>query len=235
MSVRLFIIASVLGTSVALLGPMPASAQVHIGGQVGTHNQRPANIESEDLLSVRKAARRYGICVAAKNPELAEQAINLPATRPGLSAGLKRAATKACLEAGSLTFRAVLLRAVFFEGLYTLKFGRGPSRDLSRAGPVDFAQWYPPPRTNHATTLLGFVQMGACAARAKQVAAWKLVMSEPGSTSEQNAINELQPALPGCLPKGLTYRISIDMLRGGIAEALYRLSEHAPVTAEVRQ
>jgi hypothetical protein len=228
-------LASMVGGILALTLTAPASAQVYIGGQVGTHNQRPAIIESEDQLSVRKAAQRFGICVAAKRQKLAEQAVEFPASRHGLSAALKNASTRDCLEAGGLKFNAALLRAVLFEGLYTLKFGRGPSRDLSRAGPVDFASWYPPPLTDHATTWLTFVQMGACAARANQVAAWKLVMSEPGTAGEREAIAELQPGLPGCLPKGLTYRASVDMLRGAFAEAMYRLSERAPVAAEVRQ
>jgi hypothetical protein len=209
-----------------------ASAQVPIGGQLETHNQRPARFESADSLSVRKTAHQFAICAAVKHRRLAEEAVDFPASRPGLSAAVKKVATSDCLVFGSLRFEVVGLRAALFEALYRSKFGHGPPRDLSRAESIDFGQWYPAPLTDHGTVLLAFVQMGECATRRKQTAAWKLVMSEPGSIDEQDAIAELQPALPGCLPKGLTFHVSVDMLRGGIAEALYRLSERAPVMTE---
>jgi hypothetical protein len=82
---------------------------------------------------------------------------------------------------------------------------------------------------------MDFVKLGACASRQKQITAWKLVMSEPGSVAEGEAVSELQSTLPGCLPKGQTFKVTIDMLRGGVAEALYRLSENAPIVATSRQ
>jgi hypothetical protein len=214
--------------------PAISYAQPYIGGGIGTHNTRPATIPDEDFVTVRKAAHRFGICAAARHQKLAEQAVEHP-FGPGLTDALRKVATNDCLRDGALDFSPVLLRSELFEALYAIKFGRGPSRDLSSANPIDFAKWYPQPLTQYAANLMDFVKLGACASRQKQVTAWKLVMSEPGSGAEVEAISELQSVLPGCLPKGQTFKVTIDMLRGGVAEALYRLSESAPIVAAAHQ
>ena len=73
-----------------------------------------------------------------------------------------------------------------------------------------------------ASTLSVFSE---CVARADAADTLRLVLSDPDSVGESQAINSLQPALASCLNRGDKVELGTAMLRGSLAVNLYRLAK----------
>jgi hypothetical protein len=68
------------------------------------------------------------------------------------------------------------------------------------------------------------VRFGECVARAAPADTHRLITAAPGSSEESAAIGVLSPRLSPCMQQGLRVTFSAPMLRGVVAEALYKLS-----------
>jgi hypothetical protein len=74
-------------------------------------------------------------------------------------------------------------------------------------------------------------QFGECVSRARAEEVRQLLAAPPETPLESRAITLLSPSLSGCVPKGQDFRFSKTVLRGALAEGMYRLSKAAETAA----
>jgi hypothetical protein len=138
-----------------------------------------------------------------------------------------RLATDKCLNGGNLNFNEALLRASIYNILYVSEFPPAPLPNLKDVEPIDYTQpagieSYGDPR---AQALLR--QFADCVVRAKSSEAHALMFTKVGSVPEARVFDSMQPSLAPCMTKDVTVKFSRSVLRGIIAEVLYRLSRKA--------
>jgi hypothetical protein len=132
----------------------------------------------------------------------------------------KRIADADCLSSGTLKFKEPAMRAHFYEIVYRREFARTPAGDIAAAAPVDYAAGGPGGATNEVA-LRAFAD---CVTRSDPVSARQLVLSEPATSMEKQGFEALSPSFSGCLPKDQQLAFSKTILKGLVAETLYRLS-----------
>jgi hypothetical protein len=74
-----------------------------------------------------------------------------------------------------------------------------------------------------------FIQIGECTARANPNAVTALLATEVGSPEERSAFSALVPAMGGCVPGGVSFRLPPLLVRGYLAEGAYRVAAAAVV------
>lgn len=67
-----------------------------------------------------------------------------------------------------------------------------------------------------------FIAIGECVARANPSGVMALLATEVGTPAERAALRAVSPALGGCVPAGVTFRMSPLLTRGYLAEGAFR-------------
>jgi len=125
-----------------------------------------------------------------------------------------------CLPgAGAPPLDPRLVRGAIYEELY--------ARDFANGGPTSFAD-VPPlalPNGGANPPLEGaLLRFGECVVRADPGDSRALLSAAFQSPGERASIEALTPHLSPCMQDGLTVTFSAPILRGVVAEALYKLS-----------
>lgn len=146
------------------------------------------------------------------------------ATAPGSPEAQRlaqRVAFNDCLLIGELRFQEPLLRGGMYEALYQRDYGRVEGPNVSTAPAINYDVRG---ATRDQVVLRRFAD---CVARENPAASRALVLSPVGQPSENAAFAALGETLSVCLVPGERAAFSRPILRGIIAEALYRLSQAA--------
>ena len=140
-----------------------------------------------------------------------------------------RYATPSCLSnqlsgpgAAKLSFAPILMRGGVFEALYHKDFGGAGASDAFEGlaavhYPVDLATADP-----GAASYAMEMHIGDCTVRKAPSLAERLIDTRVGSDDESAAIQALIPTLSVCTDKGQTLKFSKSIIRGMVAEVLYR-------------
>lgn len=138
-----------------------------------------------------------------------------------------------CVDRGpvdrALAMPWLVFRAAAFEALYAREFRSAAAVDFASAGAVAYPSVETParnarPDTSGVSRYPLVMAIGDCTVRAAPAQTRALVLSEVGSEAESAAIQALIPSLSGCIPAGQQVEISRPILRGMVAEPLYRLT-----------
>lgn len=215
----------------------------------------PMEVEKDvtDNDEVRKVAHRFANCVVRKRPEVAALVVlgdsgnaDILKAYPGLVDG------NCLVEAGrsgnsSMRLPGSHLRFLMADALVQRELSTNFPDDFSLVPPLTHKSRLPELSSaemkklsgkklaarqrlvalDAANILLG--EFGECVARADPKTTHRLLSTDPASAAEKSALNDLQPALGGCLPKGQTLRLSISATRRTLAQNFYRLSKAVPV------
>jgi hypothetical protein len=168
----------------------------------------------------------YGACVVKNARRRVEAALKIfPGTKESYDAMLKLA-TSECIMHGTLRFKVELLRGSLFDALYDADFKSVPVNVIS-APQIDYFASAPDSSSEEVRQQVGLRQFADCIVRTNPTSTRSLVTSEVGSGTERVAFEQLMPAASQCLTKGAEVRFSRPMLRGLVAETIYRLSQAA--------
>jgi hypothetical protein len=126
-----------------------------------------------------------------------------------------------------LQFRLNLFRSALYSALYRRDFGAGVPPDLGSVPPLLFSSEFDGPVGDIPPATRVMRALGDCAARADPGAVHALLVTEIGSRQERPAIAAVLPAVQHCLPEDRELRFGRGMLRGILAEALYKLRSAA--------
>jgi len=131
----------------------------------------------------------------------------------------------------TLRFQLTLFRSALYSALYRRDFGASDPPDVSSLPPLLFSsefRWSPDRNPSVST----------CAARPWRLqreggreVCHALLITEVGSDEERRAMTAVLPAVQHCLQENNELRFGRGMLRGMLAEALYKLRKAASTPA----
>ncbi|MBV9930769.1 MAG: hypothetical protein JO013_07475 [Alphaproteobacteria bacterium] len=142
-------------------------------------------------------------------------------------AGLKM---PACFQAPPFAarFPVFVLRGLFFERLYHQDFDRSPPvESFAAVAPVAYPIAPRAVQTDVARNYRGLVRIGDCAVRRAPAAARALLSTRIATGGEAKAIAAMEPHFVACQAPLTPVPFSAEMMRGTVAESLYRLSTAA--------
>lgn len=203
---------------------VPAAAQET--GTLITH--RAAQIDGRGRDAARATMERFTSCAVSRQGGRAVGLIGLPvdsADYGRLSRAMFDTVGDVCLgSSGELSFSEGLFRGGLFLALYARDFARNGPTDFSAVEHSGYLQLYTSPLSDQARTALALEQFGECVSRADAAGVRALLPQLPGSAGEREAINALRPRFAACIPQNETIQFSASVLKGALAEGLYRLS-----------
>lgn len=123
-----------------------------------------------------------------------------------------------------------IFRPALYSALYRAEFKRAPA-DVSNRVRLDYAAELEPGAAVPANYAY-LREVGDCTSRAKPAEVRALLLTRIGGDDEKRALAALMPAVQQCVPEGAELRFSRTILRGTLAEGLYKLSK-APMAAPV--
>jgi hypothetical protein len=191
----------------------------------------------------RKVAASYANCIVKARRSEAVGTLNAPFGGDDTSGRFLQLASSSCLhdpDQGPFPTRPVLLRmpplvmrGLLYESLYRTDFGKQDrSGAIAAAAPIEYLAAGDGAVGSLGRNYRGLMLIGDCIVRSAPAQARVLVLSAVASRGEVTAIEALGPALGTCVPAGRKISFSTEVLRGMIAEPLYRLTDRAMPTRE---
>jgi hypothetical protein len=176
----------------------------------------------------RGVMQKFSECVVERvRPAKLDGFLRIPPGSWRLKEAIPQIATDNCapdrINSYSMTFKYDVMRAGLYDALYRIRFRYGPA-DISGVAPLDFrAEFDQDPVPLPAETIY-LRQIGDCTVRKDSAAARALLMTRQGGEQEMAAIGPIKALLASCVPSGSKIVFSAPLLRGTVAEALYKLS-----------
>lgn len=200
----------VLILPIALAASVSAQAQTRAEANVA----RQSLAEFAKCLSVNQAGRIGEIiALPADSTKYRRAALRLYETADAMCAG-----------DATLKYNPVLFAGAMYEALYVRDFGYGGPAAFPESVTTRYVERYRAPYSADARQAIALEQFGECVARAEPGAARQLVLSVPGTPAEETQLAALKPRFGACVINGKTVEMSKGVIRGAVAEGLYRLS-----------
>ena len=214
----------------SLVGVMLCAAPV-TAQETGTLiKRRAAQIDEGNPNAGRLTMEAFGACLVSRSKGRVEKFVQMrvdaPEYRDYLKALFDRAEDQ-CLSSGQLRFHDIHLRGALFQALYAQEFKAGRRPDLGGAPGSNYRLLYPETLSGAARNAIALEQFGECVSRADPDSVHKLLRSLAGSSQETALFGSLTPRFGGCIPQGETLAFSKVILKGALAEGMYRLSKAA--------
>ena len=212
---------------------VPAPAQET--GTLVTH--RAAQIDGRGRDAARLTMERFMACAVSRQSGRARNLTRLPIDSPDYQRSFRSlydTIGDVCLGSnGELSFSEGLFRGGLFQALYAREFSDNGPTDFSAVTNSGYLQLYTSPLSDQARTALALEQFGECVSRADAAGVRNLLRQLPGSAGEREAINALRPRFAACIPQNETIQFSASVLKGALAEGIYRLSAAARGGAQI--
>jgi hypothetical protein len=208
----------------------PSVAQSSMGSSPETGSlisRRAAQISGTTKTDARRTTREYGVCVLKRFPKYGERLALEPVHTDEYEKLLRRMVIDDCLSLGELSFPLNVVRSAVIEALYFEEFGRSGPTEFSQVPPIDYLAGYPAELSGNARTIVALARFGDCVSRKDPVNARALAVSIPGSSDEKQRLSALGPSFNGCVVQGEKLTFSRSVIRGAVAEGLFRLSRAA--------
>ncbi len=173
----------------------------------------------------------FASCVAQRSRSSLERFLAQPFGSDDADRLAFRLATPDCLFDAELRFSQEIFRGALYDALYRIDFVRMEPADLSAVPPITYYVGATESLTPRQHRRVGQSLFADCVVRAAPSEARALILSAATSPTERAAFQALQPALGPCLVQGAQVRFSRPMLRGLVAESLYRLTSAASSSA----
>src|SRR5687768_15432194 len=225
-------------TKVAVVLALASAGGVGRAQETGTLiTHKSAEIDTGGKDAARVTMEAFAACTVSRSTGRAQALAEVPVDSPRyerLFRNMFDAFDDLCLsgvDGGTLSFSSGLFRGALFQALYEREFKRGGPTDFSAVTDTGYRRLYTTPLSPQARTALALEQFGECVSRADPAGVQALLRQRPGSSDETGAINALRPKFAACIPRDQTIRFSPSILKGAVAEGLYRLSVAARAAA----
>jgi len=211
---------------VGLCALTPAAAPAQETGTLITN--RSAEIDARGRDAARRTMDAFAACLVSRYSGRAVALTRLPIDSPQydrVARNMFDSVGDECISgSGQLSFSDALFRAGIFQALYAREFGDNGPIDFSAVASTGYRQLYGETLSPRVRQALALEQFGECVARADAAGVRALLGQIPGGAGERAAINDLRPSLGNCIPRDETIAFSPSILRGALAEGIYRLS-----------
>jgi hypothetical protein len=162
----------------------------------------------------------YAACVAKARPKQVDMFLaTFPfSTRAGATA--RKMVSDQCGIEEDLTFLPESLRGPLYQELYRLDFGGTAPANVAAAPKLNYAA-----HANSSDPINVNLRVFAdCTVRRDPAAARSLVLSNVGSADESAALQRIAAPMSNCIVQGDTVKLTRPLVRGLVAEVLYRLT-----------
>lgn len=213
---------------IALLGTLLSAAAPALAQETGTLvTHRAAQIDGRGRDAARLAIERFMTCAVSRQSGRAANLVGMRIDTPEYQRAFRSlfdTIGDLCLSGGDLAFTEGLFRGGLFQALYARDVGADGPTDFSAVASSGYLDLYTQPLSEQARIALALEQFGECVSRADANGVRTLLRQLPGSAGEREAINALRPRFAACIPQNETIRFSPSVLKGALAEGIYRLS-----------
>lgn len=215
------------GSATAMVAICMVPVSLH-AQETGTLIQRKAaQIDGRTKEAARKTVDAFAECLVSRSPgrvaKLADLAVDTPAYDKQYRSLFKTMGDE-CLSDGQLGFSALIIRGALYSALYNREFKLNPPLAFDPAINTGNRALYSEPYSDAARSAIALNNMGECVARADAANVRALLGSVPGSDFEDQTFRTLLPKISGCITKDNKITFSKVILKGVLAEGLYRLS-----------
>jgi hypothetical protein len=196
-----------------------ATAYQGIGSHIRRDSDTPRNLRNNDPASAERAANAFARCVADNRSRLARGLLELEyrGEQQTERAGRFISGNEGCMREIGFQLRvdAPTLVGGMAEYFVRAVYGRYDYDALQSIAPDAVAGLGLSPRNL-------FEHIGQCVARRDPQAARSLVLTEPASDAEAEALEPITVQLSACIPADNTVQLSRRSLRSIVAVGLYR-------------
>ena len=146
-------------------------------------------------------------------------------------------ATPSCLNRGTMSFPPALFRAALYDALYREAYGKANVLPTPDQPPLDIANEVESQDPADTKLYVSTRYFGDCIVRREAASVRALLKTNIESKEETASFQALQTSMGACLSNGNKIQFSRQMLRGLLAEALYKLTVAAdsPRTAALTE
>jgi len=222
MIAKFSLLASAIGLAVLGGFGTAALAQPDTGHVMQQYDRARMDEGKLSAAASQKVLADYSRCLAKARRRQVEAFLGTVPFSATAATTAKAISTDECLMEGELSFNSEALRGPLYQALYRIDFGTA-APDISTAPVIDYAT-----ASNAADptqmALVNLRRFGDCISRNDPAAARRLTLSVVGSPDEGVAFQRLGPAMGRCVVHGDRISLKRPMLKGAIAETLYRLS-----------
>ncbi len=202
-------------------GSQPSRVEQQASQPGAPAGQPPATASRAEVL-------RAAICLAGSRNAAAAEALvaTPPYSQPERDqAGRTLRVAQSCVRAATpIVTSAMALRAAIAEALYEARFAQ-PQAALTP--PLAVRPLLQPEASilpEIVAQLTVYHNVAECAVTRQQDLVRALLATEPGAEAELPAVQALYPTFGACVPPGTRLRLDRNVIRGILAEALYRWS-----------
>lgn len=212
---------------------MPVQAQ-----ETGTliRRNRAAQIEEGNPNAPRIAMEAFGACVVSRSKGRVAKFVDMRVGNQEFGDYLRVMFDRSgdfCLSGGWLQFQDIHFRGALFQGLYNAEFKGGPP-SFGQSTSSNYRALYPETLSPAARNTVALEQFGECVSRADPQGVHELLRSVAASSRETALFRSLSPRFSACVPQGEKIALSKIIVKGALAEGMYRLSKAAEAgTSEV--
>lgn len=210
----------------AMLAGVTAPAHAQETGTLMKH--RAAQIgDARGPGAARMAMNAFAACLVDRQPGRTAKMIAMPVDGEEYQSFIRKIAIhdENCMFEGRMSMSEQLLRGAFFQAFYLQDFGKGGPVTFDPAVQSKYRDIYPINISAQGEQAVAMEQFGECVARADGASLRKLLISLPGSSDETESFVVLNPRFSACIPNGMKFEFSKAILKGVLAEGMYRLSK----------
>lgn len=213
-----------LFTILFLWSATAASVQAQETGSL-VNKYKPAQLKSAGgQAAARAALEDYAACQVGRQPTRLAKLLTIRVdTDEYLKLMNSFLGIDACISSGTLVVTTNTHRGALFQALYNRQFKTTAPLEFSDVQ-SGYREIYPEQPSAEALGSIALVSFGECVTKADPRTVRDLMLSSTGAASEDMAFIKLQPNLNACMPQGKQLAFSKSILKGILAEAIYRLS-----------
>ncbi len=221
---------------VAGLFPISGMSAQSTGTRLGA---KPASAPTGDVSkedTARVIMRSFSRCVIGVSPmRVTEYLDTFPASAEARNL-VNILSRDECLAGGELRFEEKLFRWATYDELYNVNFRKFEPSKVTVVAETDYAALAQGVSADRLQ-IIALWDLGECTVRAAPTEADALVKSAIASKAESAAMTAIVPFLGSCVAKDNKITFSKAVIRGLLAEALYKIATKAEIvsTAQVKK
>jgi hypothetical protein len=191
----------------------------------------------------RRIASDYAKCTVETRRRQALATLEAPFGGPGTAEHFAQLVSWTCLNylrqrvkldpESKLHLPPLVTRGLLYQALYERDFGKSAAVPaFVNAATIDYRADGDNAPESLGRNYRALMRIGDCTVRAAPAQARALVLSKIATADEESAMAALASAWQACMPRGASLQFSPEMMRGTVAEPLYRLTERNLHVAE---
>jgi hypothetical protein len=181
--------------------------------------------EAASEMESEKAMAEFAKCVVRSNgrEKKALAYLQIPESDPAITAAGYQIARSDCARTGAqMRFKETLFSRSLYTALYQKYYRATPPADGLNIVPADYRSEFTVTKIPVGDAQLALRAFGDCATKQNPKAVHDFVLSDLRSEAEKATVSKVVESLQQCLAPDVTLKFSRTLLKGLVAESLYK-------------